>query len=389
MSGSMPEETSERTARRAAMNQEILETLQAKLAENPSLNLDHEMPRLQFACKKKYFPHPTALLLQQRRKPPPPKPQEFPAGFLRSTAQPVVLSPLSDAAKTLIFGPGGSEDDDNLNDGVRRALEHSEVLAVLRGRGGVLRCGDIAIKIVPASDMGAEYSALQYLAEHAADFPAPKPHGLIGFGSSRLLLTSYVPSTTLQSVWPGLGHENKLSIQRQLDQILTRLRDIRQQPGGRLAGVGGEGVSDSHAWVDHVDKATAMTTAAEFRDFQFSIKAPCGPEYTAFLNSLLPCPDPGEPAGFTHGDIHPGNITVDIDSANPGEYVVTGIVDWEESGFYPAWFESSKVLYTFTEDGGGEMQDWWRYVPGCVAPARYPVEWAVGRLRDKANGVDV
>jgi aminoglycoside phosphotransferase (APT) family kinase protein len=383
------EETSERAAKRAAMNQEILETLQARLAENPSLNLDHEMPRLQLACKKKYFPHPTAQLLQRRRKPTLPKPQEFPAGFLRSTTKPVILSPLSDAAEILIFGPEGSKDDDNLNDGVRRALEHSEVLAVLLGRGGVLRCGDIAIKIVPASDMGAEYSTLQYLAERAPEFPAPKPHGLIGFGSSRLLLMSYIPSTTLQTAWPSLSHENKISIQRQLDDLFTKLREIKQQSGGRLGGVGGEGVSDSHAWVDHTDNTTVMTTAAEFRDFQFSINAPCGPEYAAFLKSLLPCLDPDEPAVFTHGDVAPCNIMVDVDAANPGKYVVTGIVDWEESGFYPPWFESSKVLYTLTEDGRGETQDWWRYVPNCIAPPRHPVEWAVGRLWDKANGVDV
>jgi hypothetical protein len=79
---------------------------------------------------------------------------------------------------------------------------------------------------------------------------------------------------------------------------------------------------------------------------------------------------------------------VNVDPATAGEYVVTGIIDWEESGFYPAWFEASKVLYTFCEDGREEMQDWWRYVPDCIAPARYPTEWALGRLWDKANGVN-
>jgi hypothetical protein len=33
------------------------------------------------------------------------------------------------------------------------------------------------------------------------------------------------------------------------------------------------------------------------------------------------------------------------------------------------------------------MQDWWRFVPACIAPVSYSVEWAVGRLWDKANGV--
>jgi aminoglycoside phosphotransferase (APT) family kinase protein len=380
------------------MNREILETLQAKLAENPSLNLDLEIPLLQIKGKRKHLPHPTAKLLQERHKPLKPKPQGFPAALLRSAAKPVVLNALSDAAKTLIFGAtwedGGSEGGDNLDEGIRRLLKHGELVTELLGRGGVLRCGDkpgfdIAIKVVPGSTKApeTEYSALQYLAKHVPDFPAPKPHGLLGLGNSRLILMSYIPSMTLRSVWSTLSHENKLSIQRQLNQLFTRLREIKQQDG-RLGGVGGEGVSDSHAWVEHTDSETVMTTAAEFRDFQFSIEAPCGSEYAVFLKSLLPNPDANEPAVFTHGDVFPGNIMVDLDSTWPAEYVVTGIIDWEESGFYPPWFEASKVLYTFNEDGRNDIQDWWRYVPGCIAPASRPVEWAVGRLWDKANGVN-
>jgi hypothetical protein len=219
------EETPERMAKRAAMNQEILEVLQAKLAENPSLNLDHEIPRLQLNAKRKYFPHPTALLLQQRQKPPQPKPQGFPASLLKSSAKPVILRPLSAKAMALIFeninekeetGKDGDndeeeeeekeeqekkeeekEEEDKLNKGVRRLLENGEVIAKPLGRGGVLQCGDIAIKVVPAGALGSEYSALEYLAEHAPDFPAPKPHGLLGFGNSRLVLMSYIPSATI------------------------------------------------------------------------------------------------------------------------------------------------------------------------------------------------
>ncbi|KAK4208118.1 kinase-like domain-containing protein [Rhypophila decipiens] len=261
--------------------------------------------------------------------------------------------------------------------------------------GGILRCRDdesgldFVIKVIRSATNGpeTEYSTLQYLAEHAPDFPSPKPHGLLKLGAYRLILMSYVPSTTLASMWSTLSHDNKLSIQLQLDQLFTRLRGIKQQ-GGRLGGVGGEGVNDTHAWVEHTNSETIMTTATEFRDFQFSIKAVCGPEYAAFLKSLLPNPDTDEPSVLTHGDVFLGNIMVDVDPTKPGEYLVTGIIDWEDSGFYPPWFEASKVLYTFTEDDRDDVQDWWRYVPRCIAPASYPIEWAVGRLWDKALGVN-
>lgn len=380
------------------MNREILEIVQAKLAENPSWDLNGEIRGLAMDALKKHFAHPTAKLLQERRKPPPPKPQNFTAVLVRSPEKTVILNPLSDAAKTLIFGAigeedGGVEDEDSLDKGVRRVLRHAEVIAKLSGRGGVLRCGDgsgsdIAIKVVPASETTAfetEYSALLYLAENAPDFPAPKPHGLIGLGDSRLMLMSYIPSTTLKSVWPTLSDSNKLSIQRQLNQIFMRLREFKQKDR-RLGGLGGEGVSDHHAWVDHADTETVMTTATEFRDFQFSIKAPCGPEYAAFLKSLLPHPDPDEPAVFTHGDFFPGNIMVDLDPTRAQEYVVSGIVDWETSGFYPAWFEASKVLYTFNESGRGTTQDWWKYVPSCIAPASRLLNGPSGGYGTKPTG---
>lgn len=98
------EETPELLARRAAMNREILETVQEKLAENPSWNFSGEIHRVVIDAMRKHFLHPTAKLLQERRKPPPRKPQDFITPLLRSPEKAVILSPLSDAAKALIFG---------------------------------------------------------------------------------------------------------------------------------------------------------------------------------------------------------------------------------------------------------------------------------------------
>ncbi|KAL1901322.1 hypothetical protein Sste5346_001727 [Sporothrix stenoceras] len=220
----------------------------------------------------------------------------------------------------------------------------------IRCRSSDGRLLDIVIKVVPESHYAdTENSALQYLAEHSPGFSGPKPHGLIRLRGFVLMFMSYMPSTTLKDVCPKLTVHHKVSIQGQLDCLFTQLRSIKLPLGGRLGGTAGEGVSDSHAWVEHADNETVIQTALGFRDFQFAIESPTGPEYCNTLKNLLPLPDPNEPAVFTHGDVYPGNITVDIDSANLTEYVVTGIIDWDESGFYPAWFEVTKVLYNFKE----------------------------------------
>ncbi|EPE02864.1 hypothetical protein F503_01605 [Ophiostoma piceae UAMH 11346] len=244
----------------------------------------------------------------------------------------VILRPLSDAVKALILDEGygngdegddtdlddsrdgGSEvqggnkydgddycdtppsEDDHFNQGVQRMLAKGEVIAEMMGCGGVIRCRssdgrllDIGIKVVPESHyVGTEYSTIQYLAEHSPDFPAPKPHGLIGLPDFILMFMSYMP--------------------------------IKLPLDGRLGGTAGEGVSDSHAWVEHADNQTVIQTALAFRDFQFAIESPTGPEYGNFLKSLLPLPNPNEPAVFTHGDVFAGNIMFDIDSTNPTKY---------------------------------------------------------------------
>lgn len=48
--------------------------------------------------------------------------------------------------------------------------------------------------------------------------------------------------------------------------------------------------------------------------------------------------------GFTHGDLHEGNIFVD-----PNSGAITGIIDWESASFRPMWTEVAGIGW-FTED---------------------------------------
>lgn len=54
---------------------------------------------------------------------------------------------------------------------------------------------------------------------------------------------------------------------------------------------------------------------------------------------------------FTHGDITIGNIIV---SGFPGSYAITGIIDWEQAGWYPEYWEYCKIL------SGVEFDHEWR-----------------------------
>ncbi|PQE11966.1 kinase-like domain protein [Rutstroemia sp. NJR-2017a BVV2] len=188
----------------------------------------------------------------------------------------------------------------------------------------------------------------------------------------RIMFMTYFPSMTLEAAWPKLTHEDKSSIQSQLNDIFIKLRSLPSD-GRSLGSVCGEGVKD-HYFDSHESKEI-MTTAAQFEEFQFSISPHGDSSWIKFLRTLLP---PAESrVVFTHGDYRAANIMVDVDES--GKYFVTGIIDWETSGFYPEYFESSMVLYL----NASFETDWWRYIPACIAPAANPERWLVGRLWDQ------
>lgn len=61
---------------------------------------------------------------------------------------------------------------------------------------------------------------------------------------------------------------------------------------------------------------------------------------------------------FTHGDLHLGNIIV---SGTPGSRKVVGILDWEQAGWYPEYWEYCKLLipgpcnHEWRESGWADM----------------------------------
>ena len=63
---------------------------------------------------------------------------------------------------------------------------------------------------------------------------------------------------------------------------------------------------------------------------------------------------------FTHGDFHPRNVMV---TDGPMGVELSGIVDWEASGFYPEYWEHLKALNTRSIK---DTSDWWEHLPSCI-----------------------
>ncbi|KAM5432816.1 hypothetical protein MferCBS31731_007342 [Microsporum ferrugineum] len=363
----------------AAINRQTLNDLDDELRRNPEVNLLSVFP-------SNYNRRITMATGPKVEKTDTPKVQAAPEYLdrldLAKTA--TVVFPLSEKVTPLLAKYSDELSDDkrgdeehHLAESLKRLLLGSEKIWEGPARGVVVKCSDdIVAKLIMGNDEYTEYTILQYLERWMPDIPAPRPHGLIAFAPFRVVFMSYVPGMTLTKAWPNLTHEDKLSIQRQLDAIFRRLRTIRQDDGHPLGGISGEGVKDMN--VNECSTFKDITTAAAFSDLQFSVRHYGSNSYIKLLRSLLRHDNSSMYGSvFSHGDLRTDNIMVKRDPDNKDHYVVSGIIDWEEGGFYPEYYECtalSRCLSVIDEN------DWYNYLPECISPSRFPVRWLVDRL---------
>jgi hypothetical protein len=293
-----------------------------------------------------------------------------------------VVFPLSSEAQDLLGGQNhvsGETEEQRLLAGVKNLIWNSPKLWELHVRDVVVKCNDnIVAKVISGNKIGdyTEYTTMQYLAQSAPGIPAPRPHGALAIGPLRVMFMSFIPGTTLAHAWPTLSIEQKSSIQQQLDGILSRMRKITKPQDRELGGVGGEGAKACH--VDECAFFPGIRTAAEYRDQQFSARHYDSNTYIKLLRTLFDMngADSDHEAVFTHGDVRPHNIMVD---RKPGtdELFVTAIIDWEDAGFYPEWYECMALTRTLSLV---DENDWFLHVPDSISPLRHPRQWLTDRL---------
>lgn len=243
-------------------------------------------------------------------------------------------------------------------------METSEVLwkSPFPDRMMVFKCAaDVIVKAVQCIDDDTEYTTLQYLERYKPGIPAPRPLGYVRMSGITLIFQTYKASTTLAAVWHQLEKSQKASIRDQLNTIMLDLRSIPYPDGTALGGVAGEGCKDIRR---HLRKSEKLIySLRKFEDFLFSGRHSGGQVFVEFLRQLYPRQSEDMEIVFTHGDLRPDNVTVDMDEQN--QWVITGLLNWEYSGFYPAYCEAFKCTNCITPY---EDDDWYLFLPDCISP---------------------
>lgn len=314
--------------------------------------------------------------LEERKVNPPPPPPEFRDKLIHAKEAKISF-PLSETAEKLLATFSRDEDfqfpiEERLLLRMKRLIKESPKLWENPIRGVVVKCSDnIAVKVLRDHNDYTEYTTLQYLEREIPDIPVPRPHGLVAFSPFFAMFMTYIPTMTLKKAWPSLTHQGKVSVQSQLDGIFKRIRTLTCEDGHPLGGVCGEGVKSEH--LGDFAYEYPINTAAALENLQYSVKHYGSNTYIKFLRSFLPPPAIG--SVFTHGDIRQDNIMVNLEDKDT--CVVTGIIDWEDAGYYPEHHECNALSQTLSIT---EENDWYLYLPPSIAPSNFPIRWLVNRL---------
>ncbi|KAK0124696.1 hypothetical protein ONS95_009640 [Cadophora gregata] len=194
--------------------------------------------------------------------------------------------------------------------------------------------------------------------------PVPEVYGWCQDGKETFIYMQLIEGATLEQEWPRMIVDEKYEVCVQLRGMLDELRQLRQDPSDRFIGtINRQSVQDVIFDFDHPCKVFSDVTS--FHDW--------------FSREVISQMDPSDPHAwrrglcdnvpivFTHADLHRSNIMMAWKNGKPR---VTAILDWHQSGWYPACWEFYKTKFTAREREQWEidfilefMQSYTGYVP--------------------------
>ncbi|KAJ3006767.1 hypothetical protein NUW54_g3813 [Trametes sanguinea] len=217
---------------------------------------------------------------------------------------------------------------------------------------------DLVIKRCSTIRTSIEAEALAFVAAHTS-IPVPRIHCYWFDGDQGSVVIDYMEGEMLQRVWRSISEAQRLTVMRKIATFVDELRAIPQPrpiDDANLPPTGWIGSPLGHSFCDFaITQCTTLLgpfpSERAFWDYrlsiyeQFSEGHPPDLARIADLRRSMPC---DHPIVFTHGDINRRNVLVRVHGEGPDDIEITAVLDWEQAGWRPIYWESLK--WTF-EDG--------------------------------------
>lgn len=185
-----------------------------------------------------------------------------------------------------------------------------------------------------------EAATMRYVLQKCPELPVPVVYDTwTGDDGLGYISMEPMPGKVLDDAWPEMDSTEKESVMKDYKAMLQRLRSLDPSPNMPIQ----IGAIDGGPAVDHrpSDRRSGgpFSTEAELNNWLLSL---VHPEWVKFFSDFYIETIKGGMKDnhrwrFTHGDIGPHNILV----ANGR---ITGVIDWELSGWYPEYWEYVKMI---------------------------------------------
>lgn len=167
------------------------------------------------------------------------------------------------------------------------------------------------------------------------------------------IVMEYIPGETLETAWPTMSALEKQEVARRLRAYLKQLRRLKSPYFGNL---GCQPYEHGVFRLDAGKSGGPFHTEASMVEAIFHAAGGGKPFFTR-LQQLSGCLY-GHEAIFTHSDIQRKNVM--FERVGKAAFELT-IIDWEVSGFFPAWWEFDSAMEPPPRD-----EDWVNLLPTIV-----------------------
>ncbi|UNI14719.1 hypothetical protein JDV02_001320 [Purpureocillium takamizusanense] len=229
-----------------------------------------------------------------------------------------------------------SESEDEIEPG-------AVILHKLFNRRIVLQPDNTVVKSGKRIAVG-EAEALRVAAQ--AGIPAPSVHDvhLSSDGGGRIRM-DYIDGQPLDQLWPDMCAAQRKDVALQLREIVDRMRSAAPPPPNLIGACDGTEIRDTRLYFTY--HSAPCRDEAGFNEFLLSSLYKVTPPlvWEAFTRRLRT----DHRIVLSHCDLTPRNILVDKDGR------IIGLVDWEDSGWYPEYWEYVKFFQRSADN------DWRQY----------------------------
>jgi aminoglycoside phosphotransferase (APT) family kinase protein len=169
---------------------------------------------------------------------------------------------------------------------------------------------------VPLSDLRAEKETLELVRANTS-IPVPRVYQHYTTAEFEHLVMERMPGTTLEAAWPTLETSDKEDIADEVVSFLGELRALRSP-------------YIQAALLHRRPLRSGLVGTPDFNSERFS-QLPSNEYISAYVQSRAASAQP-QLNLYTHGDLDWSNILVNDNK-------VSGIIDWESSGYFPDYWE--------------------------------------------------